>query len=671
MKRYFNKKLSYQVVFAITVCSILMSLIGGIILIHNSTLYLSREVRSKYAYVVNDYAHRIAVQILEAEALVRDINSHSEIQWDQNLVDLNDKVIHNKGLQMDLQDIKDEDENIYDLFVYIKSNENSEGMLVTSHTEISNAEHDEIITLISDMSLDLGDAKGDWENYNDKNLLSFVQPMIIDDKVVGFAGGRFRTFSFLKEASAVTNSLKSDLIFYDQEDNYIVLSHGLAGKLSVEIQPIRSVAEEGIFEYKDPEKRTIFVSLSEMPNGWSMVVKMSKQDVMAQSYELLNMMVMLTLIGMVFSIFIALSISNRITEPISELTQEVTRIGKGNYETPVPETYLAYGNEIGVLATHVESMRLSISEYIEDVEENSKSLEHLVEERTSQLIETNTYLEQSLAELEEKEAELVLLNDELEQTLENLRGTQENLIESRKLSALSGLVKGVAHQLNTPIGISVTSVSFLEQELNGLTNLLKSNGFVNNPVNESLANVAEVTHMVTKSLNKARDILDTFKYITADSSNEKPVQLELCEFFGELTDAIMAKSEYSKYTLNFKCEKEVVIQSYPIVLTQILSHLISNSVIHGFRNRESGEIEIELYENDHNVIMEYRDNGHGISENHIEQIFDPFFTSQMGNKHLGLGLSIVYNYVVVKMLGSIRSESVHGDGTHFKIQFPK
>ncbi len=122
-----------------------------------------------------------------------------------------------------------------------------------------------------------------------------------------------------------------------------------------------------------------------------MVVKMSKQDVMAQSYELLNMMVMLTLIGMVFSIFIALSISSRITEPISELTQEVSRIGRGNYDTAVPETYLTYNNEIGVLATNVESMRLSISEYIEDIEDNSKGLEHLVEERTSQLIQ-NKYV---------------------------------------------------------------------------------------------------------------------------------------------------------------------------------------------------------------------------------------------------------------------------------------
>ncbi len=79
-----------------------------------------------------------------------------------------------------------------------------------------------------------------------------------------------------------------------------------------------------------------------------------------------------------------------------------------------------------------------------------------------------------------------------------MRGTQESLIESRKLSALSGLVNGVAHQLNTPIGISVTSVSFLERELKDLTDLLKSNGFVNNPVNESISNVNEVTQMVTK-----------------------------------------------------------------------------------------------------------------------------------------------------------------------------
>ncbi len=175
------------------------------------------------------------------------------------------------------------------------------------------------------------------------------------------------------------------------------------------------------------------------------------------------------------------------------------RIGEGDYNTQLSDEYMIYNNEIGSLATTVETMRFSLSRYIKEIEDNAKNLEKDVEERTSELRTTNEYLEQSLAEIEERKAELILVNDELEQTLDNLRGTQEQLIESRKLSALSDLVNGVAHQLNTPIGVSITAVSYLKKELNDFYKHMRKEGILDDELNESLKDIAETTQLAMKN----------------------------------------------------------------------------------------------------------------------------------------------------------------------------
>ncbi len=205
-----------------------------------------------------------------------------------------------------------------------------------------------------------------------------------------------------------------------------------------DIRPIYSEVESvrsGILEYTDSEDRDLIVAYGRLNNEWLVVIMMSKRDVLIRTYDLFKLMIMLLLIGGVFSIFVAVSISSRLTEPITALAKEMRRIGEGDYNTQLSDEYMIYNNEIGSLATTVETMRFSLSRYIKEIEDNAKNLEKDVEERTSELRTTNEYLEQSLAEIEERKAELILVNDELEQTLDNLRGTQEQLIESRKLSA--------------------------------------------------------------------------------------------------------------------------------------------------------------------------------------------------------------------------------------------
>jgi len=677
MKRFFGSKLLYQVVLAIAVSSILLSMVVGLVLIRNSTLHVEEEVKEKYTFLVSDYIHQLDIRVKEAEAIVNSINIHLSLE--RNMNDIFEDPISNymffEDYQKSINEVGLYDEYIYDVFVYLQSDDRNEEMIISSHRAPSTKLHDEIREMASNAIMDPNyNENGYWLKFGDKNLFCYLKPIIIDDKIVGFTGGRFRTFGFVWGVDNITESIKSDLILYDQSYEPLVLSHYLEGTLISDIRPIYTEVESvrsGILEYTDAEDRDLIVAYGRLNNEWLVVIKMSKRDVLIRTYDLFKLMIMLLLIGGVFSIFVAVSISSRLTEPITALAKEMRRIGEGDYDTQLSDEYMIYNNEIGILATTVETMRFSLSRYIKEIENNAKNLENEVEERTSELRTTNEYLEQSLAEIEERKAELILVNDELEQTLDNLRGTQEQLIESRKLSALSDLVNGVAHQLNTPIGVSITAVSYLKKELNDFYKHMRKEGLLDDVLNESLKDIAETTQLAMKNLTKARDTLDTFKYITADSSSEKAKDLDLCEFFTDLTSALMVKAEYVKYNLSFNCETEIMLKSYPSILTQIMSNLISNSVIHGFRDRDNGNIEIVLSENEHYVVIDYRDDGAGIPDENAERIFDPFFTTKLGKERIGLGLSIVYNYVSVKMQGRIRCEAGLGKGAHFIIQIPK
>lgn len=677
MRSFFNTKLLYQVVFAIAICSILLSMSVGLVLIRNSTLYVTEEVKAKYNYLVSDYTHQVDIRIKEAETLVNSFDIHLSLEADYGKVFSSPTAnyLFYEKYQRSLDEAAKVNDYTYDLFIYLQSEKRDQDMVLTSYGAPSEAIHDETREIASNAILeDYYNSNGFWLGFEDKNLFCYLNPIIVDDEVIGFVGGRFRVFSFVWGVDNITRDIDSDLILYDHGYEPLVLNHSLPGKLISDIRPIKTKIDNdsaGIFEFKDSEKRNLIIGYSRLSNGWLMVLEMTKKDVLVRTYELIKLMIMLLIIGGVFSLFIAVSMSSRLTEPIADLANEMRRIGSGDYNTQLSEEYMIYNNEIGILATTVETMRFSLSRYIKEIEDNSKNLEALVENRTSELVTTNEYLEQSLAEIEEKKAELILVNDELEQTLENLRGTQEQLIESRKLSALNDMVNGVAHQLNTPIGVSITAVSYLKKELNDFYRELKRSGLLNEDNKESLRDIAETTQLAMKNLTKARDTLDTFKYITADSSSETAKDLDLCEFFEDLTAALMVKAEYVKYNLDFACDSEIMVKSYPSVLTQIMSNLIANSIGHGFKNRDHGNITVRLSEQEHYVVIDYRDDGVGIAEENVERIFDPFFTTKQGKDRIGLGLSIVYNYVTVKLKGRIRCESGLSKGTHFVIHISK
>lgn len=277
-------------------------------------------------------------------------------------------------------------------------------------------------------------------------------------------------------------------------------------------------------------------------------------------------------------------------------------------------------------------------------------------------------------QLEEKvntrTAALTDSNQQITQTLEQLKRTQQTLVESEKMASLGGLVAGVAHEINTPIGISVTAASFLQEEINHLSTKLTSNTLSRSYVEELIERMGESGRLLNSNLKRAADLISSFKQVAVDQSSEACYSFKLEENVHQVVTSLKHKLKQSRCNVFIDCPENLSIYSFPGSFVQIYSNLILNSLIHGFDDWDGKReiyIDIQLHENILNI--DYRDTGKGIPDDIAERIFDPFVTSKRGSGGSGLGTHIVYNIVNQLFKGDI--QYVLGEtGAHFKMAIP-
>jgi PAS domain S-box-containing protein len=277
-------------------------------------------------------------------------------------------------------------------------------------------------------------------------------------------------------------------------------------------------------------------------------------------------------------------------------------------------------------------------------------------------------------QLEEKvnirTAALTDSNQQITQTLEQLKRTQQTLVESEKMASLGGLVAGVAHEINTPIGISVTAASFLQEEINHLSEKLSSNTLSRRYVEELIGRLGESGRLLNNNLKRAADLISSFKQVAVDQSSEACYSFKLEENVNQVVTSLKHKLKQTRCKVFIDCPEELYIYSFPGSFVQIYSNLILNSLIHGFDEWDGKReiyIDIQLHENI--LTINYRDTGKGIPDDIATRIFDPFVTSKRGSGGSGLGTHIVYNIVNQLFKGDI--QYVLGEsGAHFKITIP-
>jgi signal transduction histidine kinase len=278
-------------------------------------------------------------------------------------------------------------------------------------------------------------------------------------------------------------------------------------------------------------------------------------------------------------------------------------------------------------------------------------------------VETHLAIRNLQRSLEEK-------NQELERTLQQLKTTQSQLIESEKMAALGNLVAGVAHEINTPLGISVTAASVLNEDTTDFFNTYKSGKMKRADLETFLDTAVESSSMILANLKRAADLVQGFKQVAVDQSSESQRCFRLKEYLEEIMLSLSGKLKKTKHTVTITGDETLTLDSYPGVLSQIVTNLVMNSLIHAYQEEDAGEIHLDFKLDNKQLILHYCDNGKGIKPEHMSKIFDPFFTTNRSQGSTGLGLHIVYNLVTQKLKGTIQCESQVGVGTKFTIKLP-
>lgn len=279
----------------------------------------------------------------------------------------------------------------------------------------------------------------------------------------------------------------------------------------------------------------------------------------------------------------------------------------------------------------------------------------------------NEELEQRIGERTE---ELQLTNLALKKSLADLKGAQDQLVQSEKMAALGELVSGVAHEINTPVGICVTAASWLQLKLDALSERLDHGGLDTNALQPFLGAMNEANTSITTNLDRAAELVKSFKQVAVDQATEEKRRFNLKAYIDMILLSLRPKYKRTGHTLEVHCPEALEIVSYPGALSQIVTNLVMNSLMHGFDGVDQGRITLSVSVADDCVVFHYRDDGRGMSAETLKKIYDPFFTTQRSQGGSGLGMHIVYNLVVRRLDGWIDCESAPGKGAAFTITFP-
>ncbi len=264
------------------------------------------------------------------------------------------------------------------------------------------------------------------------------------------------------------------------------------------------------------------------------------------------------------------------------------------------------------------------------------------------------------------------LTSQLEEIVENrtseLRASQAQLIQAEKMAALGDMIAGVAHEITPPIGTAMMGISHLQKKERTFSATL-THGIKKCDLDSLLETIRDITKSSKMALGEANKIISSFKQLAVDHNNEKRREFSLAELIeGVITNLQIDKTDDIRVIIN--CPKEIILESFPRPLGQILTHLMKNTLHHGFENKPSGTISIDAIKSKNSVTILYSDNGIGMDKTTVKKIFDPFFSKKINHGSSGIGMSISFNLITELLNGSISCQSTPGEGAAFTFQIP-
>jgi signal transduction histidine kinase len=262
-------------------------------------------------------------------------------------------------------------------------------------------------------------------------------------------------------------------------------------------------------------------------------------------------------------------------------------------------------------------------------------------------------------------------NAALESALTSLKNAQGELVRQEKLASLGRLVAGVAHEINTPLGICVTATSHLVEELKLTREDMASGVLDEDGLNQFLDIIDQSLRIMTTNTQRAAALVRSFKQVAVDQSSDDIRSFNLRKYLDEVLLSLQPKLKGKPVTIDIDCAQNIELASFPGAVSQIVTNMVVNSLVHGFEEGQPGKIKITGKVDGDFVEFDYSDDGVGMDTATLGQLFDPFFTTKRGSGGSGLGAHILFNLVTGALGGTVKVVSAPGMGLHYKLRFPK
>jgi signal transduction histidine kinase len=347
-------------------------------------------------------------------------------------------------------------------------------------------------------------------------------------------------------------------------------------------------------------------------------------------------------------------LQRRFTKPIETLLSVVQKVTKEkSYSVRAPAADI---EELHMLGRAINNMLDRIEQQFNKVQQAELEIRQL-----------NQGLEQKISE---RTLALKSSNQDLLNTLETLHQYQNQIVETEKMASLGQMVAGVAHEVNTPIGLGVTASTLMQDKLADIQTAFDEKKLTSSQLAKFMTESKENLGIIYRNLERAASLIRSFKQVAVDQSNENRRQFNMLQLMNEVLLSLRPNLKKTQHQVELVCDPTLEIDSKPGPVNQILINLIMNSLIHAFDQTDHGLIRIKVHVAHSRCFVHYSDNGGGVPEHIKKRIFDPFVTTKRGEGGSGLGMHLVYNLVTQALNGKITLESSLGHGVDIMFDFP-
>ena len=273
-------------------------------------------------------------------------------------------------------------------------------------------------------------------------------------------------------------------------------------------------------------------------------------------------------------------------------------------------------------------------------------------------------------ELQLRVSEVAVSNAELNTVLRRLNAAQEHMESSERMASLGSLVAGVAHEINTPVGIGVTAASSMQSLVEAVEKKYQRGELGHTELCKFFDSAQQYGSLLMSNLTRAAELVSSFKRVAVNQTADQLSEFDLRAYVDEVWRSLSPQLKGTSLSYVIESDDNMVVRGYAGAISQILTNLVMNSLMHAYSPGSAGTLTLSLRRNGDMITMRYCDDGDGVEPEHLECVCEPFFTTKRGNGGSGLGMYIVYNLAKQRLQGDIALHSEPGKGFCVNLTFP-